>query len=76
MIMIIWVFIQKSLIKSIHLLKTENDYNDISFSDPNLPYTVFINLPDINLENWLERTVENLIHETMHLLLSLLEKKI
>lgn len=68
-------FYTKSLIKSIHLLKTDNDYNDISFSDPNLPYTIFINLPDINLNNWLERTVENLIHETMHLLLSLLEKK-
>lgn len=68
-------FYTKSLVKSIHLLKTENDYNDTSFSDPNLPYTIFINLPDIHVKNWLERTVENLIHETMHLQLSLLEKK-
>lgn len=68
-------FYTKSLVKSIHLLKTDNDYNDTSFSDPNLPYTIFINLPDIHLKNWIERTVENLIHETMHLQLSLLEKK-
>ena len=68
-------FYTKSLVKSIHLLKTDNDYNDTSFSDPNLPYTIFINLPDIHIKNWLERTVENLIHETMHLQLSLLEKK-
>lgn len=68
-------FYTKSLVKSIHLLKTENEYNDTSFSDPNLPYTIFINLPDIHVKNWLERTVENLIHETMHLQLSLLERK-
>ena len=68
-------FYTKSLVKSIHLLKTDNDFNDTSFSDPNLPYTIFINLPDIHLKNWIERTVENLIHETMHLQLSLLEKK-
>lgn len=63
------------LVKSIHLLKSNNEYNDISFSDPNLPYTVFINLPGAHVNNWLERTVENLIHEAMHLQLSLLEKE-
>lgn len=63
------------LVKSIHLLKTQNEYNDISFSDPNLPYTIFINLPNIHLKNWLERAVENVIHEAMHLQLSLLERK-
>ncbi len=63
------------LVKSIHLLKTKNEYNDVSFSDPNLPYTIFINLPNVHLKNWLERTVENMIHEAMHLQLSLLEKE-
>lgn len=64
------------LVKSIHLLKTQAIYSDISFSDPNLPYTIFINLPNRCVKNWLERTVENIIHEAMHLQLSLLEKKI
>ena len=65
----------KILVKSIHLLETKDIYTDISYTDPDLPFTIFINLPLYEHENWLERIVENVIHETMHLQLSLIEKK-
>lgn len=65
----------KLLVKSVHLIKTDNIFNDVSFSDPEFPFTIFMNIPDCSCDNWLERSVENIIHETMHLQLSLLENK-
>lgn len=65
----------KTLVKSIHLLETDDIDTDTSYTDPDLPFTIFINVPLYEHENWLERTVENVVHETMHLQLSLIEKK-
>lgn len=65
----------KILVKSIHLLETDDIDTDTSYTDPELPFTIFINLPLHEHKNWLERTVENVVHETMHLQLSLIEKK-
>lgn len=63
------------LVKSVHILETDDTFTDVSYTDPDFPFTVFINIPNYNCENWLERAVENIIHETMHLQLSLLENK-
>lgn len=63
------------LVKSVHVLEANDAFTDVSYTDPDLPFTVFINLPNYECKNWLERAVENIIHETMHLQLSLLEDK-
>ncbi len=63
------------LVKSVHILESKDAFTDVSYTDPDLPFTVFINIPNYKCKNWLERAVENIIHETMHLQLSLLEDK-
>ena len=61
------------LIKSIHPIKLEDDDYDMSFSEPDIPFSVFISVPRRNtLVNAL-RVAEALVHEAMHLQLTLIE---
>jgi HEXXH motif-containing protein len=61
------------LVKSIHLIKPEDDEYDISFSEPYIPFTIFVSVPQKNnLINAL-RVAEAIIHEAMHLQLTLIE---
>ena len=55
------------------ILQTHDDDYDVSFSDPAIPFSVFISVPDRDDRSSVLRVVENLIHETMHLQLSLFE---
>jgi HEXXH motif-containing protein len=62
------------LIRSIHLIHAEPGF-DISFTDPALPFTVFVSVPsDANFPDL--RLAESLIHEAMHLQLSIIEREI
>jgi hypothetical protein len=54
------------------VLAIDNDY-DVSFSDPAIPFSVFISVPARGDRRSLLRTAESLIHETMHLQLTLFE---
>lgn len=61
-----------SLTKSIHVLETPEPGFDISFSDPSIPFSVFLNISQGRFADL--RTAEALVHEAMHLQLSLIER--
>jgi HEXXH motif-containing protein len=54
------------------LLASDEDY-DVSFSDPAIPFSVFVSAPVRGDRRSLLRVAESLIHETMHLQLTLFE---
>ena len=62
------------LIRCMHLLQSNTHDCDISFSDPELPFSIFVSVPDKDSANASLRLAEAIIHESMHLQLSLLEK--
>lgn len=62
-----------TLVRSIHILKAENDEHDVSFSDPLIPFSIFVSIPSANNSNSSIRLAEAIIHEAMHLQLTLIE---
>ena len=61
------------LCRSIHpLLAPRNDL-DVSYSDPSLPCSVFVSCPLPAEQHHVERLAESLMHEALHLQLSLVE---
>lgn len=64
----------ETLAKSIHIIQAEPGF-DVSFTDPALPFSIFISIPaDNNYPDF--RLAEAIIHESMHLQLSIIEKEI
>ena len=59
---------------SLHLIKLENDDYDVSFSEPHIPFSIFISIPKNRIKADFLRVAEAIIHEAMHLQLSLVEK--
>ncbi len=59
------------LVKSAHLLEVQEPGYDVSFSDPSLPFSIFFNISEGKFEA--ARIAEAIIHEAMHLQLSLIE---
>jgi len=65
-----------NLVKSVHLINVGDDDYDVSFSEPDIPFSVFVSVPQkLNKINAL-RVAEALIHEAMHLQLTLIERNI
>ncbi len=62
------------LVKSIHLIKPESDDYDISFSEPSIPFSIFVSAIRREDEINALRIAEAIIHEAMHLQLTLIEK--
>lgn len=62
-----------ALVRSIHKLDSEGPGYDVSHSDPDLPFSIFLNLPVGETDATL-RVAEAILHETMHLQLSLMER--
>jgi hypothetical protein len=58
--------------KSIHLIVTERD-NDISYSSPAIPFSIFVSVPRPDERDAVVRLAEAIIHEAMHLQLTLIE---
>jgi HEXXH motif-containing protein len=58
-----------------HLILAPEDAFDVSFSDPEIPFSVFVSVPQARLPSSALRVAENLVHETMHLLLTLFESE-
>lgn len=63
------------LVRSLHILKNNDKDTDISFSDPAIPLSIFVSMPSSNSKFHIERLVENIIHESLHLQLTLIEKQ-
>jgi hypothetical protein len=61
-----------ALIRAIHLLEAPCSGYDVSHSDPELPFSVFLSLP-LDEPEASVRTAESILHECMHLQLTLIE---
>ena len=60
--------------RSLHVLCSGDRKIDISFSDPNIPFSIFVSCPSPSDEFRIERLTESVLHEVLHLQLSLVEK--
>ncbi len=56
-----------------HLVLPPDDSYDVSFSDPNVPFSIFISAPKQPSRTSILRVAENIVHEAMHLQLTLFE---
>ncbi|MCP5275396.1 MAG: hypothetical protein H6936_11245 [Burkholderiales bacterium] len=63
----------KALVRNIHLLKLVDDEYDVSYSLPNIPFSIFLSIPSQRIDNDSLRVAEAILHETMHLQLTLIE---
>jgi len=61
------------LVRSIHLIQSNAEDCDISFSDPILPFSIFVSVPAFQSHNADLRLAEAIIHEAMHLQLTQVE---
>ena len=61
------------LCRSLHVLAASGRDVDVSCSDPSLPFSVFVSCPPAAERNRVERLAENIVHEALHLQLSLVE---
>jgi hypothetical protein len=68
----LWTAISE-LVWCSHVVLGQDDDYDISFSDPAIPFSVFISAPAQHDRLAVLRVAENLVHETMHLQLTLFE---
>lgn len=63
------------IVKSIHPLTAEDGY-DVSYSDPDLQFNIFVSIPKSHERNITLRLAEGILHECMHLYLSFINEKI
>ena len=63
-----------ALVRICHLLKPEDDDYDVSHSDPQVPFSIFVSVPRNRRPNDALRVVESIVHEAMHLQLTLIEQ--
>lgn len=61
------------LIRVIQIIKPESDDYDVSFSVPHIPFSIFVSVPQTNNPINSLRVAEALVHEAMHLQLTLIE---
>jgi HEXXH motif-containing protein len=60
--------------RSVILLEADDDASDVSYSSPDVPFSIFISLPSSFDPDCHARVAEAIIHECMHLQLTLLEE--
>ena len=64
-----------ALVRVCHVLKAEDDDYDVSHSDPHVPFSIFISVPRRRRPNDALRVIESIVHEAMHLQLTLIERE-
>lgn len=64
------------LIRCIQVLKQDDDEIDTSYTHPEIPFTVFVSLCKDTSEISNLRVAESILHEAMHLKLTLIEKHV
>lgn len=62
-----------TLVRALHLIDPADDEVDVSFSEPGLPFSAFISIPGPGAVAGSLRIAEALLHEAMHLQLTLAE---
>jgi hypothetical protein len=68
----LWTAVSE-LVWCCHVVLAQADDYDMSFSDPGIPFSVFVSAPAQYDRLAVLRVAENLVHETMHLQLTLFE---
>ena len=63
-----------ALCRSVHPLVAPDADTDVSYSAPDLPLSVFLSAPPSARQDAVERLAESLVHEALHLQLSLVEQ--
>jgi len=66
----------QTLVRSVHILEPPDQNIDCSYSDPEIPFSIFVSVPKEETENSSLRVAESLIHEAMHLQLTLMVRNI
>ena len=61
------------VLSAVHVIHTPDPDTDVSFSDPAVPFSAFVGVPDADGHVASLRLAEGLVHEAMHLQLTLLE---
>jgi HEXXH motif-containing protein len=58
---------------SVHIVRQNDPAYDVSFSEPHIPFSIFVSIPG---DSWTAaaRVAEAIVHESMHLQLSLVEQ--
>ena len=62
------------LCRTLHVLVASGRGLDVSYSDPSLPLSAFVSCPLASERDRVERLAENVVHEALHLQLSLVER--
>lgn len=62
-----------ALVRSFHIIKAEDVDYDVSFSEPHVPFSIFVSVPASRITNDALRVAEAIIHEAMHLQLTLID---
>ena len=68
----VWTTVH-TLVRALHIIDQADDETDVSFSDPALPLSVFVSIPSRWSEVAALRVAEAILHEAMHLQLTLVE---
>ncbi len=63
-----------NLVNSLHIIQPEDDDFDISYSLPNIPFSIFVSVPSKRVKNDALRVAEAILHEAMHLQLTWIEQ--
>ena len=64
------------LVRCVHLIEAPSPDLDCSYSNPDLPFSVFLSVADHGIRGRIERLMEALVHEAVHLQLSLIERRL
>lgn len=63
-----------ALVRALHLIDPVDEEVDVSFSEPGLPFSAFVSVPGPGSVAGALRVAEALLHEAMHLQLTLVEE--
>ena len=60
------------LVRALHVIDPGDTDTDVSFSDPAVPFSIFVSVPPATSETGTLRVAEAILHEAMHLHLTLI----
>ena len=60
------------LVRALHVIDPGDDDTDVSFSNPAVPFSIFVSVPPTASETGILRVAEAILHEAMHLNLTLI----
>lgn len=62
-------------LRTLHVLQAPGSDFDVSHSDPEVPFSIFVSIPSVDRQGKL-RLAESIIHECMHLQLTMIEAEL